>query len=193
MRYTGIWEDQRLLRDRERKKYLFLPLFVIPISSVVVCVCPEGCCVFFSFLIIFFLHVHVKYCANKSHSHKTQILYHCCCHVCLAQWCFLPNPPAHIMFATVIILFTGYGPIKTACDDLSHMNSSWWGMTLLMKSGISPWLTGLWHSSTSCLCVWCGLGALCCLWLPPRPSSCPALQHSLCLPRAKNQIWHKAA
>lgn len=58
------------------------------------------------------------------------------------------TPSAHIMFAIVIILFTGYGPINTACDDLSHKYSSWCGMTFTMESGITPWLTSLWHSST---------------------------------------------
>lgn len=179
MRYTGIWEDQRLLRDRERKKSRFSPLFVIPISSVAVCV--EGCCSFFFLLIIFFSHVHVKYIVVTSPtsfcSHKPQILYHCCCHVCLAQWCFLPSPPAHIMFAVVIILFAGYGPIKTASDDLSHKNSSWWGMTFMMESRITPWLTGLWHSSTGCLCVWWSLVHSADSDFP-RPSSRPALQHA---------------
>ena len=37
---------------------------------------------------------------------------------------FLALPlQAYIMFVVLIILFTGYGPIKTASDDLSHKNS----------------------------------------------------------------------
>ncbi len=139
----------------------------------------------FSFLIIFFLHVHVKYIVvtspTSSCSHKPQILYHCCCHVCLAQWCFLPSPPAHIMFAIIIILFTGYGPIKTASDDLSLKISSWWGMTFMMESGITPWLTRLWHNSTGCLCSG-GVGVHCAVFAFLQPSLRPALQHSsVCL------------
>lgn len=122
MRYTGIWEDQRLLRDRERKKSLFSPLFVIPILSEATCV--EGCCRHFYSHNLFFLHVHVRYIVVTSPtsfcSHKPQILYRCCCHVCLAQWCFLPSPPSpHYVCCCNHLIYRLW----------SHKNCLWWSQS----------------------------------------------------------------
>lgn len=196
MRYTGIWEDQRQAQRQGMKKKSLFSLFLSSLYQVWLCVC--GRVLHFFFFLIIFLHVHVKYIVVTSPtsfcSYKPQILYHCYCHVCLAQWCILPSPPAYIMFVVVIILFAGYGPINTASDDLSHKNSSWWGMTFTIESRITPWLTSLSHSSTGCLCLVEPGCILSSLTSPGLHHNQPySMLHSFSLSQAKNQIWHKAA
>lgn len=199
MRYTGIWEDQRLLWDRER---IFFFLFVIPASSVpvCVCVCVEGWKAFFFlfyFLIIPFLHVHVKYIVvtspTSSCSHKPQILYHCCCHVCLARWCFLAQPPS---------------PHNVCCCNhliyrlWSHKNCLWWSQSrefIMMRHDVRDGIRN--HSLTNPSVAELHRlplrlvepAALC--RLPASPDLHRAQPYSTAsvLPRAKNQIWHKAA
>lgn len=198
MRYTRIWEDQRLLRDTDRNFSFSLFLsFPYPVC-LYVHVCEVVLRFFFFFLIIFFLHVHVKYIVvtspTSSCSYKPQILYHCCCHVCLVQWCFLPSPPSpHYVCCCNHLIYRLW----------SHKNCLWWSQSqefIMMRHDIhdgirnhslTNWSAARLHRLPQCLeelgCTVPSLPS------PPRPSSSPALQHSFCLPHAKNQIWHKAA
>lgn len=144
---------------------------------------------------IIVLHVHVIYIVvfislTSLCFHKLQTCYCCCCcNVCSARWCFSPRAPTERPLPPICgcnHLIHRLWSHKTVSRDLRHKDSSWWGMTFTTEPGRTPWLTCLWHNSTSRLRVWLEPSAL-------LNSALPCMPCCFCSPHAKNQIRFKAA